>query len=270
MERRQGRGMIVHFIGAGPGAADLLTVRAQRLIAASPVCLYAGSLVPAEVIANAPATARVIDTQHLDLDQIVAECRGAHERGENVARLHSGDLSVYSAAGEQMRRLDELQIPWDVTPGVPAFAATAAALRRELTLPGVAQTVILTRYGRRASPMPDGEQLPSLAAHGATLVIHLGAQAIDEIVAAITPHYGGDCPAAVVARAGWPDQLIVRGTLATIADQVRGAGVRRTATIVVGRVLAPAGFRDSHLYSPARERPSVVSDPTDGAADRCP
>jgi precorrin-4/cobalt-precorrin-4 C11-methyltransferase len=288
MERGEGRDMTVHFIGAGPGAADLLTVRAQRLIAASPVCLYAGSLVPAEVIANASGSARLIDTQNLDLDQIVAELKAAHERGQDVARLHSGDLSIYSAAGEQMRRLDELGIAWDITPGVPAFAATAAALRRELTLPGVAQTVILTRYGRRASPIPDGEQLSSLATHGATLVIHLGAQAIDEIVAAISPHYGSDCPAAVVARAGWPDEVILRGTLATIAQQLREAGIRRTATIVAGRVLAADGFRDSHLYSSARSRPpahevpavplpssaasrpSPITDPNDAGGGSCP
>lgn len=246
--------MTVHFIGAGPGAPDLLTLRAQRLIASCATCLYAGALVPAEVLGHAREDARLVDTQRLDLDQIVAEMRAAHERGEHVARLHSGDLSIYSAAAEQMRRLDALGIPWDVTPGVPAFAATAAALGRELTLPGVAQTVILTRYGRRASPIPDGERLGALAAHGATLVIHLGAQAIDEIAESLTPHYGGDCPAAVVARASWPDELVLRGTLTTIAAAVRAAGVRRTATIVVGPALAAEGFRDSHLYSPERER----------------
>jgi precorrin-4/cobalt-precorrin-4 C11-methyltransferase len=248
---------MVHFIGAGPGAPDLLTIRAQRLIAACPVCLYAGALVAPEVLAHAPAGARRIDTQHLDLDQIVAEMRRAHDCGEDVARLHSGDLSIYSAAAEQMRRLDALGIPWDVTPGVPAFAAAAAALRRELTVPGVAQTVVLTRYGRRASPMPAGEELGSLAAHGATLVVHLGAQAIEEIVATIAPHYGADCPAAVVARASWHDEVVLRGTLATIAEAVRTAGVRRTATIVVGPALAAAGFRDSHLYSAERERVSA-------------
>jgi precorrin-4/cobalt-precorrin-4 C11-methyltransferase len=251
------RPLTVHFIGAGPGAPDLLTLRAQRLIAGSPVCLYAGALVPAEVLAHAPAGARVIDTQHLDLDAIVAAMEDAHARGHDVARLHSGDLSIYSAAAEQMRRLDELGIPWDVTPGVPAFAAAAATLRRELTVPGVAQTVVLTRYGRRASPMPAGEDLAGLAAHGATLVVHLGAQAIEEIVAAITPHYGGDCPVAVVARASWPDEVVLRGTLDDIAAQVREAGIRRTATILVGPALAASGFRDSHLYSKARERPTT-------------
>ena len=247
--------MTVHFIGAGPGAPDLLTLRAQRLIASSPVCLYAGALVPREVLAHAPVGARVIDTQQLDLEAIVAELEQANERGEDVARLHSGDLSIYSATAEQMRRLDALAIPWDVTPGVPAFAAVAAALRRELTIPEVAQTVILTRYGRQASAMPAGEDLAGLAGHGATLVIHLGAQAIDEIAATLAPHYGAECPVAVVARASCPDEVIVRGTLATIAAAVHTAGVRRTATIVVGPALAAEGFRDSHLYSHARERP---------------
>jgi precorrin-4/cobalt-precorrin-4 C11-methyltransferase len=250
------RAVTVHFIGAGPGAPDLLTLRAQRLLAACPVCLFAGALVPREVLAHAPDGARVIDTQHLDLDAIVAELRAAHARGEDVARLHSGDVSIYSAAAEQMRRLDALAIPWDVTPGVPAFAAAAAALRRELTVPGVAQTVVLTRYGRRASPMPADEDLAELAAHGATLVVHLGAQAIQEIVAAVAPHYGAACPAAVVARASWPDEVVLRGTLGTIAGATRDAGIRRTATILVGPALAAEGFRDSHLYSGERERRS--------------
>jgi precorrin-4/cobalt-precorrin-4 C11-methyltransferase len=211
--------------------------------------------VPPEVLAGAPAGARLVDTQDLKLDEIVEELRAAHERGDDVARLHSGDLSIYSAAAEQMRRLDALGIPWDVTPGVPAFAAAAAALGQELTLPGVAQTVILTRHARRATPKPDGEQLGSLAAHGATLVIHLGAQAIDEIVAELVPHYGADCPAAVVAWASWPQELVLRGTLATIAAEVEAAGVRRTAVIMVGPALTAREFRDSHLYSADRERP---------------
>ncbi len=201
--------MTVHFIGAGPGAADLLTVRAARLIARCPVCLYAGSLVPPEVTALAPPHARLVDTQGLDLDAITAELRAAHERGDDVARLQSGDLSLFSATAEQTRRLDELGIPWDVTPGVPAFAAAAAALGRELTLPGVAQTVILTRHARRATPMPEGEELASLAAHGATLVLHLAVQAIGEIAGKLEPLYGPGCPAAVVARASWPDETIV-------------------------------------------------------------
>jgi precorrin-4/cobalt-precorrin-4 C11-methyltransferase len=249
-----GDAMTVHFIGAGPGAPDLLTLRGQRLIAACPVCLYAGALVPPQIVGHAPAGARLVDTQHLTLDEIVAELRTAHERGADVARLHSGDLSIYSAAAEQMRRLDELGIPWDVTPGVPAFAAAAAALRCELTVPGVAQTVILTRHGRRASAIPPGEELAGLAAHGATLVVHLGAQAIAEIAATLEPHYGPRCPAAVVARASWSDELVLRGTLATIAAQTTEAGIRRTATILAGPALAARGFRDSHLYSAARER----------------
>jgi precorrin-4/cobalt-precorrin-4 C11-methyltransferase len=253
--------LTVHFIGAGPGAPDLLTIRAHRLIASCPVCLYAGALVPPEVLVHAPEGARVIDTQDLTLEQIIDEIRAAHGRGEDVARLHSGDLSIYSAAAEQMRRLDALAIPWDVTPGVPAFAAAAAALGHELTVPGVAQTVILTRYSRRATPMPAGEELESLAAHGATLVIHLGAQAIDEIVAALLPSYGPDCPAAVVARVSWADEVVLRGTLATIAAAVKDAGILRTATILVGRALAPESHCESHLYSPARQRAAAGRSP---------
>jgi precorrin-4/cobalt-precorrin-4 C11-methyltransferase len=249
--------MIVHFIGAGPGAPDLLTLRAQRLIAAAPVCLYAGALVPGEILGHAPPGARLVDTQHLQLDEIVAEFVAAHQAGHDVARLHSGDLSIYSAAAEQMRRLDELGIPWDVTPGVPAFAAAAAALRCELTVPEVAQTVILTRYGKLASKIPAGEELASLAAHGTTLVVHLGTQAIQEIVATVVPHYGEHCPAAVVARASWPDELVLRGTLGSIAGLVRDAGVKRTATILVGPALDARGFRDSHLYSKVRDRTEV-------------
>jgi len=244
----------VHFIGAGPGAADLITLRAQRLIAASPVVLYAGALVPAEVLAHAPHEARLIDTQNLDLDAIVAEFARAHEHGENVARLHSGDISIWSAAAEQMRCLDELAIAYDITPGVPAFAAAAASLGRELTLPGVAQTVILTRHARRATPMPAGEDLDALAAHGATLVLHLAVQAIDELAPMLAAHYGAEGAVAVVARASHPDEVILRGTLSTIAKQVRLAGVRRTAVIVVGPALGEPGFCDSHLYSAARER----------------
>jgi precorrin-4/cobalt-precorrin-4 C11-methyltransferase len=206
------------------------------------------------VLAHAPSGARLVDTQHLDLDEIIAELSGAYERGEDVARLQSGDLSIYSAVAEQARRLDALEIPWDLTPGVPAFAAAAAALRRELTIPEVAQTVILTRYSRNASAMPAGEDLGALASHGATLVIHLGAQAIDELAATLAAAYGESCPAAVVARASLPDELVLRGTLATIAADVQAAGVRRTATIIVGPALAAEGFRDSHLYSPARAR----------------
>lgn len=246
--------MTVHFIGAGPGAADLITLRAQRLIASSPVVLYAGALVPAEVTAHAPQHARLIDTQKLDLDAIVAEYAGAQRRGEDVARLHSGDISIWSAAAEQMRRLDELEIDYDITPGVPAFAAAAAVLGRELTLPGVAQTVILTRHARRATPMPPGEELDALAAHRATLVLHLAVQAIDELAPRLAAHYGAQGPVAVVARASHADEIVLRGTLATIAEQVRAAGVRRSAVIVVGPALGEPGFCDSHLYSAARER----------------
>ncbi len=246
--------MTVHFIGAGPGAEDLLTLRAARLIGACPVCLYAGALVPEAVLAHAPDDARLVDTQDLDLDAIIAELRRAHEAGHDVARLHSGDLSIYSAAAEQQRRLDALGIPWSITPGVPAFAAAAAALGQELTAPNVAQTVILTRYARRATARPPGEEIDALAAHGATLVLHLGVQAIEELVAEMVPHYGADCPVAVVAWASWPQELVLRGTLATIARQVREADVKRTAVIIVGPVLAGEDRGASYLYSKARER----------------
>jgi precorrin-4/cobalt-precorrin-4 C11-methyltransferase len=244
----------VHFIGAGPGAADLITLRAQRLIATSPVCIYAGALVPPEVLEHCPPGARRLDSQHLDLDQITDACAAAHAAGHDVARLQSGDLSIYSAVAEQARRLDELEIPWDMTPGVPAFAAVAAELGRELTVPEVAQTVILTRYAKRASKLPAGEDLAGLAAHGATLVIHLGTQAIEEIVETLAPHYGWDCPVAVVAHASRPEQQILRASLETIAADTAAAGLRRSATIVVGPALAAEGFRDSHLYSAARPR----------------
>jgi precorrin-4/cobalt-precorrin-4 C11-methyltransferase len=256
VERPQGAGVTVHFIGAGPGAPDLLTLRGAALIAACPVCVYAGSLVPDEVLEHAPAGARRIDTQHLSLDEIVEQLSAAHARGEDVARLHSGDLSIYSALGEQTRRLDELGIPWDVTPGVPAFAAASATLRQELTLPGVAQTVILTRHSSRSTAMPAGEELASLAAHRTTLVLHLAVQALEEIAATLELHYGADCPAVVVARASWPDELVLRGTLGTIAGLANEAGVRRTAVVLVGPALAATGFAESHLYSSTRERPS--------------
>lgn len=252
--------MTVHFIGAGPGAVDLLTVRAARLIRSCPVCVYAGSLVPEEVVALAPAGARLVDTRDLDLDAIVDELAAAHTRGDDVARLQSGDLSIFSATAEQARRLDALGIPWDLTPGVPAFAAAAATLGRELTLPGVAQTVILTRHGRRATPMPEGEELTSLAAHRSTLILHLAAQAIGEIAERLRDAYGADCPAAVVARASWPDEAIVRGTLATIAARTEEAGIRRTAVIVVGPALGSPGFCDSHLYAADRTRPTRMGD----------
>lgn len=242
---------MIHFIGAGPGAADLITVRGLRLIEACPVCLFAGSLVPEAVVAAAPSGARVIDTAPLTLDEIIAEMAAADDRGEDVARVHSGDPSLYGATGEQMRRLDALAIAYDVTPGVPAFAAAAATLKAELTLPDVSQTVVLTRTAMKSSAMPDGEDLATLGASGATLAIHLSVRNLRQVVAALTPHYGADCPVVVVVRASWPDERVVRGTLATIAAAVRAEKITRTALILVGRVLAPHGFADSALYDPA-------------------
>ncbi|GAA5055160.1 precorrin-4/cobalt-precorrin-4 C11-methyltransferase [Thermocatellispora tengchongensis] len=246
--------MTVRFVGAGPGAADLITVRGQRVLASSPVCLYAGSLVPAELLAECPPGARLVDTAALTLDEIVAEMLAAHAAGLDVARLHSGDPSVFSAMAEQMRRLDAHGVPYEVVPGVPAFAAAAASLRRELTVPGVGQTVVLTRTAARATPMPPGEDLATLGASRATMVLHLAVQRIDEVVAELLPSYGAECPVAVVARASRADEVILRGTLADIAQRVREAGVRRTAVIVVGRVLAAREFPDSHLYSAERCR----------------
>jgi precorrin-4/cobalt-precorrin-4 C11-methyltransferase len=244
----------VHFIGAGPGAADLITVRGRRLIGSSPVCLYAGSLVPPELLAACPPGARLIDTAELTLDQIIKELLAAHEAGLDVARLCSGDPSVFSAVAEQLRRLDQAGVPYDLTPGVPAFAAAAASLGREFTVPGVAQTVILTRTSARATPMPPGEDLDSLGRSRSTLVLHLAVQRIDAVVAELVPNYGEDCPVAVVARASRDDELILRGTLAGIAAQVHAAGVKRTAVIVVGAALGAENFPDSHLYSAARCR----------------
>jgi precorrin-4/cobalt-precorrin-4 C11-methyltransferase len=244
----------VHFIGAGPGAADLVTLRAARLIASAPVCLYAGALVPRELLDTAPAGARLVDTADLDLDQITAELVAAHEAGLDVARLHSGDPSIWSAVAEQMRRLDAAGVPYEVVPGVPAFAAAAAALKRELTVPGVGQTVVLTRTSARSTPMPPGEELAAYAATGATLVLHLAVQRIAELAPELAEHYGDDGPVAVVARASRDDELVLRGTLADIAGQVAAAGVRRTAVVIVGPVLAAAEFPDSHLYSTTRPR----------------
>jgi precorrin-4/cobalt-precorrin-4 C11-methyltransferase len=251
--------MTVHFVGAGPGAADLVTVRAQRLIESTPVCLYAGSLVPAELLASCPPDARLVDTANLTLDEIIALLVDAHTRGEDVVRLHSGDPSVFSAVAEQTRRLDEAGVPWEIVPGVPAFAAAAAALRRELTVPGVGQTVVLTRVSARATPMPPGEDLASLGRSRATMVLHLAVQRIDQVVAELLPSYGPDCPVAVVAYASRPDEVVLRGTLADIAAQVHEAGVRRTAVIIVGAVLTASEFPDSHLYSVARDRPTAPS-----------
>ncbi|MDZ4094933.1 MAG: precorrin-4 C(11)-methyltransferase [Paracoccaceae bacterium] len=240
--------MTVHFIGAGPGAPDLITIRGRDLIAACPVCLYAGSLVPEALLAHCPPGARIINTAPLSLDQIIAEIATAHDAGQDVARLHSGDLSVWSAMGEQLRRLRALSIPYDVTPGVPAFAAAAAALGAELTLPGVAQSVILTRTSGRASAMPAGENLAAFAATGAVLAIHLSVHVLEKVVADLTPHYGPACPVAVVWRASWPDQRIVRATLATLQTAI-GAEMARTALILVGPTLDTDDFDDSRLYA---------------------
>ena len=239
--------MPVHFIGAGPGAADLITLRGRDLIAACPVCLYAGSLVPQALLAHCPPGARIVNTAAMDLDQIIGEIAAAHAEGHDIARLHSGDLSVWSAMGEQLRRLRALGVPYDVTPGVPAFAAAAAALGAELTLPGVAQSVVLTRTSGRASAMPDGETLAAFGATGATLAIHLSVHVLARVQAELIPHYGADCPVAVVFRASWPDQRIIRATLATL-DPAIGDG-ERTALILVGRALTAEGFDESRLYA---------------------
>ena len=245
--------MTVHFIGAGPGAADLITVRGLKLIQSCPVCLYAGSLVPEEIVKAAPAGARVVDTAPLHLDEIVAEIKSAHGHGHDVARVHSGDPSLYGAIAEQMRRLDALGIAYDVTPGVPAFAAAAAVLNTEFTLPEIAQTVILTRTTMQASAMPPGEMLEELGRSKATLAIHLSIRNLAYIERALTPHYGADCPVVVVYRVTWPDQMIITGTLSTIAKKVRAAKLTRTALILVGQVLGAREFRDSALYDASHE-----------------
>lgn len=239
--------MTVHFIGAGPGAADLITLRGRDLIARCPVCMYAGSLVPKALLEHCPEGARILDTAPMDLDAIEAEFVAAHEAGQDIARLHSGDLSVWSAVAEQVRRLKARGIPYTLTPGVPSFAAAAAALGQELTIPEVAQSLVLTRMGGRASSMPERETLRNFAASGTTLAIHLGIHAISRVVEELTPFYGADCPVAVVARASWPEERILRGTLADIADQAEG--IERTAIILVGPSLAASDFRESALYS---------------------
>lgn len=246
--------MTVHFIGAGPGAADLITLRGRDLIARCPVCLYAGSLIPKALLTHCPPGARIVDTASLDLDGIVAAFLTAHEAGMDVARLQSGDLSIWSALGEQMRRLDALAIPYTVTPGVPAFAAAAAALRRELTLPEVAQSVVLTRTSGRASSMPERERLAAFAATGATLAIHLSIHALDRVVAELTPFYGAECPVAVVAWASWPQERVMKGTLANIAAQMAADPVERTALIMVGPALGAENFRESALYDADYQR----------------
>jgi precorrin-4/cobalt-precorrin-4 C11-methyltransferase len=238
----------VHFIGAGPGAADLITLRGLRLIQQCRVCLYAGSLVPAAIVAAAPADARIVDTAPLTLDEIIAEMAAAHAAGLEIARVHSGDPSLYGAIAEQMRRLAALGIPYEVTPGVPAFAAAAAALGCELTLPDIAQTVILTRTATRSSKMPHGEELDRLAAIGATLAIHLSITNLARVIRTLVPHYGAECPAVVAYRVSWPDQLLIRGTLTTIRSAAKAAGITRTALILVGRALAGEGS-DSRLYA---------------------
>ncbi|QCP85540.1 precorrin-4 C(11)-methyltransferase [Cereibacter sphaeroides] len=240
--------MTVHFIGAGPGAPDLITLRGRDLIAASPVCLYAGSLVPEGVLAHCPPGCRIVNTAPLSLEAIVEEIAAAHAEGKDVARLHSGDLSVWSAMGEQLRRLRALGIPYDVTPGVPSFAAAAATLGAELTLPGVAQSVVLTRTSGRASPMPEGESLPAFAATGAVLAIHLSVHVLGRVTAELLPHYGADCPVAVVWRASWPDERVVRATLGSL-EAALGPELERTALILVGRSLGAEEFAESRLYA---------------------
>jgi precorrin-4/cobalt-precorrin-4 C11-methyltransferase len=246
--------MTVHFIGAGPGAADLLTLRGRDLIAASPVCLYAGSLVPQGVLAHCPPEARIVDTAPLSLDAIIAEMAAAHEAGLDVARLHSGDLSIWSACGEQMRRLDWLGIPYTMTPGVPSFSAASAALLRELTLPEVAQSLVLTRTSGRASAMPPTETLSAFAQARATMAIHLSIHVLDRVVSQLTPFYGPDCPVAVVFRASWPDERIIRGTLSTIEALVAQSPMERTALILVGPALGADDFRESALYDAGYDR----------------
>jgi precorrin-4/cobalt-precorrin-4 C11-methyltransferase len=246
--------MTVHFIGAGPGAADLITVRGRDLIGRCPVCLYAGSIIPRDLLSYCPSGARVVDTAPLSLDEIEAEFVAAHAADHDVARLQSGDLSIYSALAEQLRRLDRQGIPYTLTPGVPAFAAAAAALQCELTVPEVAQSVVLTRVGGRASRMPEKEKLVAFAASGATLVLHLAIHAIEKIAGELTPFYGATCPAAVVVQASAPEQRILRGTLSDIAAKVAAARIERTALILVGPALAAENFRDSALYDPDYRR----------------
>lgn len=245
--------MMVHFIGAGPGAPDLITLRGRDLVAASPVCLYAGSLVPEGVLAHCPPGARIINTAPLSLDQIIDEIATAHAEGKDVSRLHSGDLSVWSAMGEQLRRLRALDIPYDVTPGVPAFAAAAASLGAELTLPGIVQSVVLTRISGRASAMPEGETLENFARTGAVLAIHLSIHLLEEVIARLVPYYGEDCPVAVIWRASWPDERVVRARLSTLQTAI-GAEMERTAIILVGHSIGAEDFAESRLYAADYDR----------------
>jgi len=246
--------MTVHFIGAGPGAADLITVRGRDILARCPVCVYAGSLIPQDLLEHCPPQARQIDSAALTLDEIETICRDAHSAGSDVARLHSGDLSIYSALAEELRRLKRAGIPYSLTPGVPAFAAAAAALGRELTVPALTQSVVLTRMPGRASRMPEREQLSAFAATGATLAIHLAIRSIDTIVDELTPLYGSDCPVAIVMRASWPDERVLRGTLADIRQQLLSDPMERTALVLVGRALEASDFSESALYSAGYER----------------
>ncbi|NRB02685.1 MAG: precorrin-4 C(11)-methyltransferase [Rhodobacteraceae bacterium] len=255
--------MTVHFIGAGPGAPDLLTLRGRDLIAACPVCLYAGSLVPEAILGHCPEGARIVNTASMDLDAIIAEIKDAEAAGHDVARLHSGDLSVWSAMGEQLRRLKAEGIAFTVTPGVPSFSAAAAALGAELTLPGVAQSVVLTRTPGRASSMPAGETLTNFAATGATLAIHLSIGNLDQVIADLTPAYGGDCPVAIVYRASWPDERILHATLETLKNAM-DPKISRTALILVGHAIGAEGFDESCLYSTdydRRYRPQTAESP---------
>jgi precorrin-4/cobalt-precorrin-4 C11-methyltransferase len=247
--------MTVHFIGAGPGAADLITVRGRDLLARCPVVMWAGSIIAPELLTHARPDARIVDTAPMSLDEIEAEYVRAHAAGEDVARLHSGDLSVWSAMGEQIRRLEKHAIPYTVTPGVPSFAAAAAVLGQELTLPEVAQSLVLTRTSGRASAMPETETLEAFAATRATLAVHLSIHVLPKIVAELTPAYGADCPVAIVFRATWPDEKVIRGTLSTIEAELAAAGgLERTALILVGRALGAHGFRESALYDAGYQR----------------
>jgi precorrin-4/cobalt-precorrin-4 C11-methyltransferase len=241
--------MTVYFIGAGPGAPDLITVRGLKLIENCPVCMYAGSLVPEEIVAAAPDDAEVTDTAPLNLDEIIEMIRVAHKKGQDVARVHSGDPAIYGATAEQMRRLDKLDIDYEVVPGVPAFVGVAAALKTELTLPEIAQTVIVTRTGMKASSMPEGEQLEVLGKSGATLAIHLSIRNLVYIREALEPYYGDDCPVVIAYRATWPDELYIKTTLAEMKEEVRKHKITRTALILVGPVLGEVNFRDSDLYN---------------------
>ena len=242
--------MRVYFIGAGPGAADLITVRGMNAIRNSQVILYAGSLVPQSLLSEAPSDALILDTACLNLEEIFLEIKKASKANKNVARVHSGDPSLYGAIGEQMRLLDTLNINYEIIPGVPAYAAAAAALKRELTLPGICQTIILTRTSTRSSPMPKGEKLRELAKIGATLVIHLSINNLKRVVKDISPYYTEDCPVVVAYRVTWPDEIIIWGSLKNIHEKVKKSGITRTALIMVGKAINETDFDDSQLYDP--------------------